>query len=181
MKKLAIVMLALIAVPAAGGAQTKPEAEATGDAAGLEAAMAARPRGVEDPHAFVEAVYQSYLRDEAAGPEEPIFVFSDRLRGLYLAYDAWARQHDDLVGSLDFDWWINAQDWQLSNLSVTETVQDENRRTEVARFTNVDRPEEIHLLFVRQGERWYLDDVVEGSGHGDDGWTLSALLQERED
>jgi len=167
MKRLAILLLALAAWPAA--AQPKPEA-----------AAAAQARGVEDPRAFVDAHYRAYL-DSEAGPEWPAFAYSDRLRALFDAYDAWQRQHDDLVGSLDFDWWINAQDWQLSNVSVTETAQDEDRRTEVARFTNVDRPEEIHFLFVRQGGRWCLDDVVQGSGRGDDGWTLSALLQEREE
>jgi hypothetical protein len=30
---------------------------------------------------------------------------------------------------------------------------------------------------VRQGVRWFLDDAMEGTGHGDNGWTLSALLQ----
>jgi hypothetical protein len=33
---------------------------------------------------------------------------------------------------------------------------------------------------VREGGRWYLDEAVEGTGSGDDGWTLSALLQSRE-
>ena len=28
-----------------------------------------------------------------------------------------ARQHDDLVGALDFDWWINAQDWAICTTS----------------------------------------------------------------
>jgi hypothetical protein len=87
--------------------------------------------------------------------------------------------HDDLVGSLDFDWWINAQDWELHEVALTERANGPNRRTIVARFRNIDRREEISFLFVRIGRRWYLDDAVQGSGHGGDGWTLSALLRER--
>ena len=178
MRKVAILLLALAAWPAS--AQPKLEAPMEGMAATPEGAPAAEARGVDDPRAFVEAQYQVYLRDES-GPEWPAFAYSDRLQGLFAGYDAWQRQHDDLVGSLDFDWWINAQDWQLSNVSVTEAAQDADRRTEVARFDNADRAEEIHFLFVRQGERWFLDDVVQGSGHGDDGWMLSELLQVRDE
>jgi len=178
MGKLAILLLALAAWPSAGLAQSATDAAPA--KVDFDSAAPIRERGVEDPRAFVEATYRDYL-DPVSGPEWPAFAYSDRLRALFDGYDAWQRQHEDLVGSLDFDWWINAQDWQLSNVSVTETAQDENRRTEIARFNNVDRAEEIHFLFVRQGMRWYLDDVVQGSGRGDDGWTLSALLQEREE
>jgi len=178
MKKLAILFLAVAAWPTAGLTQPGPDAAVAKP--DFDSGAPIRERGVEDPRAFVEATYRDYL-DPVSGPEWPTFAYSDRLRTLFDGYDAWQRQHEDLVGSLDFDWWINAQDWQLSNISVTETAEDPDRRTEVARFTNVDRAEEIHFLFVRQSERWYLDDVVQGSGHGDDGWTLSALLQEREE
>jgi hypothetical protein len=50
-----------------------------------------------------------------------------------------------------------------------------------ARFRNIDRRDEVRFQFVRVGRRWYLDDAVEGSGHGDNGWTLSALLRSREE
>ena len=178
MKKLAILVVALAAWPAVGMAQA--ETDAVGAKQDFDSQAPVRQRGVEDPRVFVEGMYRDYL-DPVSGPEWPAFAYSDRLRALFDEYDAWQRQHGELVGSLDFDWWINAQDWQLSNVSVTETAQDENRRAEVARFTNVDRAEEIHFLFVRQGERWYLDDAIQGSGHGDYGWTLSELLRERQE
>jgi hypothetical protein len=178
MKKLAMLFFGLAAWPAAAVAQSA--LETTGPKQDFDSRAPVLERGIEDPRVFVEGMYRDYL-DPVSGPEWPAYAYSDRLRALFDEYDAWQRQHDDVVGSLDFDYWINAQDWQLSNVSVTETAQDDNRRTEVARFTNVDRAEEIHFLFVRQGERWYLDDAVQGSGHGDYGWTLSELLRERQE
>jgi len=144
------------------------------------AAFAPAQRGVEDPRAFVARTYAAYQRGPEAAIEWPAFAYSPRLRALFGAYDRWTRAHDDLVGSLDFDWWINAQDWELHDVAVTERASGPNRRIVTARFRNIDRAEEIRFLFVRIGRRWYLDDAVQGSGHGGDGWTLSALLRQRE-
>lgn len=143
------------------------------------AAFAPAPRGVEDPRAFVASVYADYAHAANAPPAEPGYAYSPRLRALFAAYERWARAHDDLVGSLDFDWWTNAQDWEIHAVTVTEPAAARGRRTVLARWTNYGRADSSRFLFVRIGRRWYLDDVVNGSGHGEDGWTLSALLRER--
>lgn len=149
-------------------------------AAAKAAAPAAAARGVDDPRGFVERTYRNYMRGPDAPIEWPAFAYSDRLKALFDDYDRWQHQHQDEVGSLDFDWWINAQDWELSDVVVTDRPDGADRTTEIARFRNSGSAEEIHFLFVRQNGRWYLDDVVQGSGHGEDGWTLSALLRARE-
>lgn len=194
MAKVAAVLIAGAALGMADCGRGDTHAEAPAPANQAAAAPMAVPanqakaadnsgarRGVDDPRAFVEQRYAAYRNQPSSAPEWPAFAYSDRLKALFDAYDAWNHQHEDLVGSLDFDWWINAQDWELGPVAVTETSQDPDHRTETARFTNIDRQEEIRFQFVRQGNRWYLDDAVQGSGHGDDGWTLSALLRVREE
>lgn len=137
--------------------------------------------GVDDPRAFVAANYARYQANPNQPPPDPSIAYSPRLRALFARYDAWSRQHADLVGALDFDWWTNAQDYELRNVVVTARAQGRNRQWVTARFDNYDRHDEIRFLFVRQSGRWYLDDAVEGTGSGDNGWTLSALLQSREE
>jgi hypothetical protein len=153
-----------------------------GQAAAAPAHRQAQARGVVDPRAFVEQVYAAYVRGHGDSvPPEPIVAYSDRLRALFRAYHAYeARNHGELVGALDFDWWINAQDWSLSHVVVTQAEGSPARRTILARFRNGDREDATRFLFVRVGNRWYLDDAVNGTGRGDDGWTLSALLRERD-
>lgn len=139
-------------------------------------------RGVDDPRAFVAATYQAYRANSNAPPADLSFVYSDRLQALHDAYDAWQAAHEDLVGSVGFDWWTNSQDWdtvRVDDLSVSR--QGPARMTVAARFTIYDRSDTNRFLFVRQGSRWYLDDVINGSGSSGDGWTLSTLLQERQD
>lgn len=145
------------------------------------AATAAPARGVADPRAFVAGQYAAYVRGGGDHtPPDPVWTYSERLRASFDAYNRWQRRHRDTVGSLDFDWWINAQDWELHDLNVTASAQGANRMLVTARFRNIDRREEVRFLFVRAGRRWYLDDATQGTGHGDNGWTLSALLRSRE-
>jgi len=137
----------------------------------------AQARGVEDPGAFVSRMFAAYQRAPDSPPPDPAFSYSDRLRDQFAAYNA-AFSGGDLVGSLDFDWWANAQEWRISQVAVTDEPGTGDRKTITARFNNYGRRDVTHFNFVRVGERWYLDDVVNGTGGGG-GWMLSALLRVR--
>jgi hypothetical protein len=147
---------------------------------GAASPASAQRHGVPDPRAFVAATYARYQAQPNVPPPNPSRAYSPRLRGLFAGYDAWQRGHNDEVGALDFDWWTNAQDYQVRNLSVTALNEGRSLRWIIARFDNYDRHDEIRFRFVRLEGRWYLDDAMQGTGRGDDGWTLSALLQSRE-
>lgn len=136
-------------------------------------------RGVDDPRAFIQSVYVDYARAPDQGPDEPTYAYSVRLRRLVAAYEA-AYAGGDLVGPVDFDLWTNSQEWSVSNVVLVEEPQGADRRTIVARFRNWDRDNVNRFNFVREGGRWYLDDIVNGAGGGDDGWTFSTLLMERQ-
>lgn len=140
----------------------------------------AQGRGVADPRTFVVATYARYQAHPDRPPPSQNYAYSPRLRRLFNAYDAWQRQHNDEVGAIDFDWWTNAQDYRIRNLSYRVINEGPNLRWIVARFDNYDRHDEVRFRFVREGRRWYLDDAMQGTGSGGDGWTLSALLQSRE-
>jgi hypothetical protein len=171
------LILVVLALAASAPAQAATQAA---QGAGPVTLPIAQPavRGVDDPRAFVEQTYAAYQRAPNDPPPDPAFAYSDRLRGLFAAYDA-AYAGGDLVGALDFDWWTNAQEWQLSRVMLGEEPGGPDRKTITARFNNYDRSEISHFNFVREGGRWYLDDVVNGTGSGSDGWMLSALLRRR--
>jgi len=159
--KLAVAMVAL---------------NVTGAASAVPAHRAAHARGVSDPRAFVAARYAAYRSGADQAQPETTWAYSPRLAALSATYDRWQRRHTDEVGSIDFDWWINAQDWELSDVSVSQADSGRNGRVVTARWRNSGTADSSRFLFVRIGTRWYLDDVVHGSGHGDEGWTLSQLL-----
>lgn len=160
---LTILAAAVLAVPVAASA--------------APAHRAAHARGVDDPRAFVAQRFVGYRSGGDHVPPDPVRAYSPRLAALFATYNAWQRRHPDEVGSIDFDWWINAQDWELSGVSVAQADNGPNARVVTASWRNSGSPDSSRFLFVRIGGRWYLDDAVHGSGQGDDGWTLSALLR----
>jgi hypothetical protein len=166
--KRAAVLLALAALPAAAASQPAPSGPASVQA-----------RGVEDPRAFVAGMYAAYQRDPDRPGPDPSYAYSDHLGDLFAAYDA-AYAGGDLVGALDFDWWTNAQEWRISHVAITDEPGGGDRKTITVRFLNYDRADITHFNFIRVGERWYLDDAVNGTGSGGTGWMLSALLRTRE-
>ena len=142
------------------------------------AAFTDAPRGIEDPRAFVAGVYEAYRANPDAPPADPVHAYSDRLRGLFEAYEAWARGHEDLVGALNFDWWVNAQDWEIGPVSLVQFDAGPDRRVIQASWTNAGRADSTRFFFVRQNGRWYLDEAV--NGRRGEGWTLSELLRQRD-
>ena len=134
-------------------------------------------RGIDDPRAFVAQRFAGYRSGTDHVPPDPVWAYSPRLAALFATYNGWQRRHPDDVGSIDFDWWINAQDWELSGVSLTQADTGPNARTVTAHWTNSGRADSSRFLFVRIGGRWYLDDATNGTGHGGDGWTLSELLR----
>ena len=171
-----MIELVLASALLSGGAQPAPPA------AEPQVVIAdMRIPGLSDPRAFVAATYARYQASPNVPPPDQSHAYSPRLKALFGAYDAWSRQHEDLVGALDFDWWTNAQDYQIRNVALREIEEGPDLRWVVARFDNYDRHDEIRFRFVREGGRWYLDDAMQGTGRGEDGWTLSELLQRREE
>lgn len=150
----------------------------------LRPAGAARPVGWDDvaeagggtidPLAFLAHNYFAYSHDDDAAVPIGDRINSRRLRALFAAYDAAASP--DEVGAIDFDWWVNGQDWSLSDVLFVEEEGGPHRRVIAARFRNQGRPSLIRFHFVEEGGRWFLDDVA---SDGADGWTLSALLRRR--
>ena len=135
------------------------------------AAFTQEPRGVEDPRAFVPEVYRQL--SSAAPPRRRSSTFTAAS-----AYARFRRALDEAEGGedrLSFDWWVNAQDWRISRVSIVEFSFGPDRKVIEAHWTNYDRRDSSRFFFLREDGRWYLDDVVNGRGRGEDGWTLSRL------
>ncbi|MBI3676582.1 MAG: DUF3828 domain-containing protein [Proteobacteria bacterium] len=136
--------------------------------------FAAAATVISDPVKFVNGVYANMVKANAKNsymaPED---IYTPRLSALF-ALDT--KEAGGEVGRMDFDFWSNAQDWQISGVKVkgldVESAKD--RKIVVARFKNEGKPEEIHLYFERGKKGWLLDDA---RSTGKDSWTLSLILK----
>ncbi len=170
--RLTAAALLVLAAPACSGD------EATANSGGNDAADAAEAapaeQGVADPEAFVRATYDRYAGSRETTPPEG--ALSPRLKSLV---ERDRQESAGEIGRLDFDYWVNGQDYELSEIEVASEPGTDERRVVVARFRNFDRPQVSRFEFVRTDGRWYLDEVRNDGTAGDDGsgWVLSRLLE----
>jgi hypothetical protein len=134
--------------------------------------LSAAPR-IDDPQTFVAQVYRRFIAAESAHSsyQPPDGIYTARLAKL-LRDDK--RKAKGEVGCVDFDFWVNAQDWTITQLTVTSADQGPEQKTVIAKFLNLGDPQEIRFDFRRNTGRWLLDDVHSVSAPP---WTLSELLK----
>jgi hypothetical protein len=116
----------------------------------------------DDPKTFVTEVYRRLIatQSDKSSYTPPDDIYSARLAKLFRDD---RRKAKGGVGCLDFFFWVNGQDWAISDLTVTSADQGPDRKTVTAKFMNIDRSEEIQFDFLRNGRRWLLDEVHSAS------------------
>ena len=124
---------------------------------------------IADPAKFVSDVYKKYMAN--AHYEAPSDIYTPRLKRLF---DEDRRKANGEVGCVDFDFWLNGQDFSIRKQpDVTGKSSSPGRQTAIATFVNIRTPMEIQFDFVRIDGKWLLDDVHSLKGER---WTLSKLL-----
>ena len=103
---------------------------------------------IDDPKTFVSEVYRQLIASQSGHDyTPPDDIYSARLAKLF---------RDD------------------RRKAKGEIDQGPDRKTVTAKFMNIDRREEIHFDFLRNGRRWLLDEVHSTSATP---WTLSEILK----
>lgn len=128
-----------------------------------------------DPRAVVAAAYEPYL--------EPDFDWSDyeasalRSRELHALFERDARESESAgdIGRLDFDPFINAQDYDISNFVIGEAAVTGKTAVVPVRFDNLGTPMVIEIHLVEEDYGWSIDDVV--SAEGEVTYSLREILE----
>jgi hypothetical protein len=128
---------------------------------------------IVDPKNFVSEVYRGFVAAQSTDHSytPPDDIYTARLAKLFREDKRKAKGE---VGCLDFDFWVNAQDWKITDLTITSRDEIQERKTVIAKFKNIGEPKEIHFDFRRIAGRWLLDDVHSMLAPQ---WTLSDILQ----
>ena len=130
---------------------------------------AAAAQGFDDPVAFVRDRFALYQGGEApqSWPDRP---YSPRLARLFERLAA-AEGGEERI---EFDWWVNGQDFELDAVEVVLEQGHGDRRTVLARWRNFGQDDASRFLFVRRAGRWYLDEVISTTSD----WRLSQVLRD---
>jgi hypothetical protein len=129
---------------------------------------------ISDPVKFVTDVYAHMAKKNGdQNYMAPDDIYTPRLKALF---DLDSKEAGGEVGRMDFDFWSNAQDYEISGVKVKglDVENTKSRKIVVATFKNIDRLEEIHFYFEKGKKGWLLDDA---RSTGKESWTLSIILK----
>lgn len=153
------IVLACVALAACSGEQAKTDAP---DGASTPAAT--------DPSTVIRPLYDRYLTEGATFPPlQEQAPWSNSLRGLLAAMVQRSQQINEPI--LDFDPLINAQDYQLSNLSVAnEAIADGSHAVVRVTFINATTPTDIVYDLIWEDDGWKVDNIR------GEGWDLRQIV-----
>ncbi len=139
----------------------------------------AAPSGAE---AFVARIYSHYrgTTETAPGvkidtPAELRRYFEPSLADIIIADEAAADSRHD-VPTLDGDPFIDAQDWEITDISWTVTPHGALHADADVHFKNFKEPHHVTLQLVQLKIGWRIHDIVY---YGDDQGTLRGLYKKK--
>jgi len=140
---------------------------------GLALAGTASAKPIDSgPVTLITAIYKTYETDKAGLPH----VYSKRLQALIDKDDK--ETPEGMVGRIDWDVFIDGQDWKLTDLKITPVSQTATQAKVRATFKNFDRPSDMLFDLVLEDGRWRIDDITKTLKPR---WTMSKILTDAPD
>ena len=140
---------------------------------------ASPPAGVDgDPVALLTAIYKTYtdIGPGEDGVPELSGVYSKRLQALIDKDEKETPEGD--VGRIDWDLFVDGQDWQLTELKIVPALKETTRAEVRATFNNFGEPRDILYTLVLENVHWRIDDIQETLKPR---WTMSKILLDAPD
>ena len=115
-------------------------------------------------HDFVAAIYDTYVSKDRNGVALDSNAklqryFEPSLAALMIKDRNQASRRGE-VGTLDFDPFVDAQDWQISDLAIAMEDAGPAKARATVKFKNVDKPSTVVLELVKIGKAWKIRNVT---------------------
>lgn len=123
-----------------------------------------------DPAGLIEYAYAPY--ESGVFPEQITELFTPTLTQMW--DDMAARSREFELPIIDFDPFINAQDYELSELVISDPAIAGDTATVAVSFLNFGEPQNLRFTLVRRVAGWKIDDIEALDGPYP--WRLSELL-----
>jgi hypothetical protein len=114
--------------------------------------------------AFVTDIYAAYKGKDANGhpldDERAIRRYFEPSLAALLVKDQKAAAKRGEVGLLDFDPFIDAQDWEISTFDIAVEDGTPGKATAIVKFTNFGKPATVRLDLVKLKNDWRIADIT---------------------
>ncbi len=145
-------------------------------ALGASTARAATGSADSDPVSLITAIYASYAADKDKDNPGLPHIYSKRLQAL-IDKDA-KETPEGMVGRIDWDVFVDGQDWKLTGLKIALVSKAEAKAQVRATFKNFGHPSNMLFDLVREDGHWRVDDVEKTLKPR---WTMSKILLDAPD
>lgn len=133
-------------------------------------ASAAPPAVFDTPKALLEYAYKPYSTGDFQDDND--VLYSKRLNSLFAAAEA--ATPDDDVGPVDFDVFVNGQDYQLTDLTIGDPAPEGDGVMVPVAFKNFGAAQSLVFHMIKEGGGWRINDIE--SLTPDSTWKLTELL-----
>jgi hypothetical protein len=114
--------------------------------------------------AFVTDIYCAYKGKDAKGhpldDERAIRRYFEPSLAALMVKDQKTAARRGEVGLLDFDPFIDAQDWDISDFDIAIDEGAPRKATATVKFTNFDRPVTVRIDLVTIKNEWRIADIM---------------------
>jgi hypothetical protein len=120
----------------------------------------------QTPDAFLQDIYSHYRGSDRVAKGIMLEkdadyrrYFADDLANLIIADENASAKSGD-VPALDGDPFVDAQDWEITHLTIHIDTQSAAAATATVRFENVKQPKTLHVQLVATPKGWRIADIV---------------------
>jgi Protein of unknown function (DUF3828) len=131
-----------------------------------------------DPVALITTIYNTYteIAPDADGMPGLPGIYSKRLQALVDKDEKETPEGE--VGRIDWDLFVDGQDWQLTELKIVPVSQSTSHAEVRATFKNFGEAHDILYTLVLENGQWRIDDIQETLKPR---WTMSKILVDAAD
>jgi Protein of unknown function (DUF3828) len=134
-----------------------------------------------DPVSLITALYKTYTENTPSlggDPSKPGLphIYSKRLQALVDKDEK--ETPEGMVGRIDWDVFVDGQDWELTELKIALVSKAEAKAQVRATFKNFGQPSNMLFDLVREDGQWRVDDVEKTLPPR---WTMSKILLDAPD
>jgi hypothetical protein len=116
------------------------------------------------PTAFITAIYNSYKGKDAKGTpldnERTIRRYFEPKLAAAMAKDQKTSARRNEVGKLDFDPFLDAQDWEVDTFDIAVGNAAAGKAQAIVKFVNQGEPMTVTLDLVQANNAWRIYDIA---------------------